>query len=209
MQNKVGVALGALAVVLVIAAVIGPWWVVDTTGRLGGFTVTSHAEYNLFGRTETSQSNLSSSSNTTAYASLPQTGSVFGVALILCGLGLVLGVGAVLIGVLPGANPPFRRFATVAGVLAFLLLLIAPVYVMSALPGAVNQDSGASSSNAFSGFWGTRSASFGGFLSATTTWAAGWAWYAALVAAIVFLMASVAMVASRKPASQGLPPASP
>lgn len=201
MQNKVGVVLGVVAVVLVIVALVGPWWVVDSSGKIGPFTATGHAEYSLFGATEVTQSNVSSSTNATGYADSPQTGSVFGFAAVLSILGLVLGIGTVAIGVLPSRNPAFRRFAMIAGVLAFVVLLVAALYVMSALPAAVNQDTGRSSSNAFSGFWGTSSASaFGGILSATTTWGAGWAWYCILVAAVVSLSAGIAMVASRKPA---------
>ncbi len=201
MQSKLGVILGVLAVVLVIVAMFGPWWVVDTSGHIGAFTATSHVEYNLFGRTESSQSNISSSTNTTAYSSLPQTGSVFSLATILSALGLILGVGMILIGALPGTNPSLRRFAAIAGVIAFIILLVASLYVMSALPAAVNQDSGASSSNGFSGFWGTRTASgFGGFISGTTTWAAGWAWYLPLIAAILFLVGAIAILAARRPA---------
>ncbi len=199
MQSRLGVVLGVVAVVLVIVAMIGPWWVVDTSGKIGTFTATGHTEYTLFGRTESTQSNLSSSTNTTAYASLPQAGGVFGLAMILLVLGLILGIGTVVIGALPTSNPSIRRFAMFAGVLGFVVLLIASLSVMSNLPAAVNTDTSRTGTNAFSGFWGTSSGSaFGGFISATTTWAGGWAWYAALVAAILFLVAGIAMVAPRR-----------
>lgn len=202
MQSRTGVVLGVIAVVLAIVALIGPWWVVNSQTRIGGgFTATGQTDYTLFGRTDTTQSNFSSSTNTSTYAALPQTGSVFSLAAILTVLGLVLGIGTVVIGALPGSNPSFRRFAMIAGILAFLILLAAPLYVMSALPAAVNQDSGGGlTATTFSGFWGTNSGSFGIFVSYTITWTAGWGWYVALVAAIVFLVAGVAMAASRVPA---------
>ncbi len=202
MQSKVGVVLGVIAVVLAIVALIGPWWVVNAELHVGGgFTATSQQAYSPFGRTETSQSNFSSSTNTSTYSDLPQTGSVFTLGTILTGLGLILGIAMVVIGVLPSSSPSFRRFAMIVGVFAFLFLLIAPIYVMSALPGAVNQDtSGTPGATSFSGFWGTKSASLGLLGSATVTWAAGWAWYVAFVAAIVALAGGIAMVASRRPA---------
>lgn len=200
MQSKFGVVLGVIAVVLAIAAIVGPWWVVDSNASFGSVSLTGHAEFGLFGGTSTTKSNISSSSNTTNYADTPHVGSVFSLATILTILGLVLGIAMIAIALLPGGNPSFRRFAMVAGVLAFLVLLIAPLYVMSALPGAANQDSGGGpGATTYSGFWGTKSASFFG-LQATITWAAGWAWYLALVAAIVFLIAGVVIVASRRPA---------
>ncbi len=208
MASKLGIVIGLVAVVLVVVGLIGPWWVVDTSGQIGGLTATSHAEYSMFGRTEnaqsgTTQNRTSSSTNTTAYSSLPQTGSVFGLALILTVLGLILGIGAVAIGVLPSANSSFRRFAVIAGALAFVLLLIAALYAMSSLPAAVSQDSHLSASNAYSGFWGTRSSNFSLFgitISGTVNWAGGWAWYVVLIAAILFLVAGITLVAPRKAA---------
>lgn len=202
MQSKIGVVLGVIAVVLAIVALIGPWWVVNADLHLGGaFTSTSQDVFSPFGRTETSQSNFSSSTNTSTYSDMAQTGSVFTIGMVLTALGLILGIGMVVIGVLPSQSASFRRFAMIAGVLAFLFLLIAPLYVMSALPAAVNQDlGGGPGSTTFSGFWGTKAGSLGILGSYSVTWAAGWAWYAGLVAAIVALIGGIAMVASRRPA---------
>ncbi len=211
MQRRTGVVLGVIAVVLAIVALMGPWWVVNSQTRLGGgFTAVGQTDYALFGRTDATQSNLSSSTNTSTYGDLPQTGSVFSLAAVLTVLGLVLGIGTVVIGALSGSNPSFRRFAMIAGILAFLVLLVAPLYVLSALPAAVNRDAGASALP-YSGFWGTKSGTFGIFVSYSVTWAAGWAWYVAVVAAIIFLVASVAIAASRAPAGMVLraPPPPP
>ncbi len=202
MQSKIGVVLGALAIVLAIVAVVGPWWTVDTQATLFGFSGTTHSEYSLFGTANSAQSNLTSSSNTTGYADLPQMGAVFGLATILTVLGIILGIGTVLIGILPGSNPSFRRFALVAAGLAFLVLLAAGLYVMSSLPAAANTDLRPSRSVSYSGFWGTQSGSIGALGSYSVTWAAGWAWYAVLGAALLFVVAGTAMAVSRKPATQ-------
>ncbi len=202
MQSKFGVVLGVIAVVLAIVALIGPWWVVNADIHLGGsFTSTSQEVFSPFGRTETSQSNISTSTNTSTYADMPQTGSVFTLGTALTALGLILSIALVVIGALSSRNPSFRRFALIAGVLAFVFLLVASLYVMSALPAAVNQDtSGSPGATSFSGFWGTKSASLGLLGSVSITWAAGWAWYVALIAAIVALVGGIAMVVSRRPA---------
>ncbi len=211
MQSKIGVVLGVIAVVLAIVAVVGPWWTVDTQGTVLGFKGTTHSEYSLFGTANSAQSNVSSSSNTTGYADLPQMGAVFSLATILTVLGLVLGIGMVLIGVLPGSNPSFRRFALIAGALAFLVLLIASLYVMSSLPAAANTDVAAAHGVTYTGFWGTQSGNLGTLFSYSVTWAAGWAWYMALVAAILFLVAGIAMAVTRRPTMQPVqsPPPSP
>ncbi len=202
MQSRFGVVLGVIAVVLAIVAVVGPWWTVDTQATFFGFSGTTHSEYNLFGTANSAHSNLTSSSNTTGYADLPQMGAVFGIATLLMVLGIILGIGTVLIGILPGSNPTFRRFALLAAVLAFLVLLVAGLYVMSSLPAAANTDLQPSRSVSFSGFWGTQSGSIGALGSYSVAWAAGWAWYAVIGAAILFVVAGIAMAVSRKPAMQ-------
>ncbi len=209
MQSRIGVVLGVIAVVLAIVAVAGPWWTVDTQATIFGFSGTTHSEYNLFGTANSAQSNLSSSSNTTGYADLPQMGAVFGLATILTVLGIILGIGTVLIGILPGPNRSFRRFALVAAVLAFLVLLVAGLYVMSSLPAAASTDLRPPRSVPFSGFWGTQSGNAGGLYSYSVTYAAGWAWYAVLGAAILFVVAGIAMAVSRKPSMQGFQNAPP
>ncbi len=202
MQSRIGVVLGVIAVVLAIVAVVGPWWTVDTQATFFGFSGTTHSEYNLFGTANRAQSNLTSSSNTTGYADLPQMGAVFGLATILTVLGIILGIGTVLIGILPGSSPSFRRFALLAAVLAFLVLLVAGLYVMSGLPAAANTDVSARGGVTYSGFWGTQSGSIGALGSYSVTWAAGWGWYALLGSAILFVVAGIAMAVSRKPAMQ-------
>ncbi len=211
MQSRLGVLLGVIVVVLALVALIGPWWTVNADLRVGGgFTSTAQQSYSLFGTTETSQSNFSSSTKTSTYANMTQTGSVFTLGAAVTALGMILGIAMVVIGVLPSTNPAFRRFAMIAGVLAFLLLLVAPLYVMSALPAAVNQDtSGSPGATTVSGFWGTQSGSLGLLGSYSITWAAGWAWYVVIIAAIAALIGGIAMIASRRPAMpapQMLPP---
>ncbi len=202
MQSKIGVVLGVIAVVLALVAVVGPWWTVDTQTTLFGFSGTTHSEYNLFGTANSAQSNITSSSNTTGYADLPQMGAVFGVATILTIIGIILGIGTVLIGILPASSPSFRRFALLVAVLAFVALLVAGLYVMSSLPAAASTDLRPPRSVPFSGFWGTQSDNILGLGSFSVTYAAGWAWYAVLGAAILFVVAGIAMAVSRKPAMQ-------
>ncbi len=211
MQSRVGVVIGVVAVVLAIVAMIGPWWTLAASGSFGPISMTGNDDFGLFGGTSSFQMGTTSSSNTTNYANAPHVGAVFSIASILLILGLVIGIGMLLVGAMSASRPSFGRLSGMLGVLAFIVLLISSLYVMSALPDAVNQDTGSASSGiTVSGFWGTKTSSFGSFASATVTWNAGWAWYVALIAAIIFLVAGILLLLARKPAMtpQAPPPMS-
>lgn len=205
MQSKLGVILGVIAVVLVIVGIIGPWWTVQAQANLSvgpvSMSLNAHNEFGLFGAAAFFQMGATSSSNTTNYNDAPHVGAVFLLATILLVLGLICGIGLVVVGAMSGSRPSFQRLGGLLGVLSFVILLIGTLYVMSALPDAVNQDSGAPSyGTAFSGFWGTKTSAFGSFGQASVVWSAGWGWYIALVAAIVFLVAGVVLFVARRPA---------
>ena len=209
MQSRVGVVIGVIAIILAIVGMIGPWWVNDVSASGFGLSGTSHAEYGLSGGTTTFTFGANSGTNTTNYQNAPHIGSVFSLAMILTILGLIIGVVMVVVGLMAGARPSFGRMAGILGVLAFIVVLLGTLYVMSSLPGAVNQDSGSSSSaTTVSGFWGTKSATFFG-ATANFTWAAGWGWYIALVSAIVFLIAGVALILAKKPTPAAMTPVPP
>lgn len=204
MQSKVGVFIGVIAVVLAIVAIIGPWWTLQAQAnfQVGPVSVSfnAHNEFGLFGASAFFQMGSTSSSNTTNYNDAPHVGSVFTLAMILSVLGIILGAGFVVVGAMSGSRPSFQRLGGILGILAFVVLLIGTLYVMSALPDAVNQDSGAPSyGTTFSGFWGTKTTTIGTFGQTSVVWSAGWGWYVALVAAIVFLVAGVALLMARRP----------
>ncbi len=212
MTSKIGVLLGVVAIVVAIAGMAGPWWTesFSGSGRILGIPidVNGNATFGLFGVTSTSHSPLGNQTNTSTYSTAPHVGSVFSLGTILLVLGLILGIGFVALGVMP--NPRFRKFAAILGVLAVLFTLLAPLYVMSALPDAVNADSGSTTTyTTVSGFWGIKSGSTFG-ITTSITWGAGWAWYLPLIAAVLFLVAAIAMLAARKPAMAApLPPPAP
>jgi hypothetical protein len=123
----------------------------------------------------------------------PNTGGVFLVAATLTTLAALSGVGMVAVSVMSGSRPRFRRWGILLSISAFVLALAAPIYVMAQLPGAISQD--AAVANPFPGFWG--SGTLGGADPLTVTWGAGWAWYAILVAALLFLIGSIALLRAR------------
>ncbi len=202
MASKLAVVIGVVAVVLAIVGMAGPWWTesFSGTGNILGIPVdvNGNANYGLFGVVSTVSTPRANETNTSTYSQAPHVGSVFSLGTVLLAIGLVLGIGMVALSVMP--NPRFRRIAAVLGVVAFLFALLAPLYVMSALPDAVNADSGSTTTfTTVSGFWGTKSTSL---FSITTsiTWGAGWGWYFPLVAAVLFLIGAVVLLAARRPA---------
>jgi len=201
MKSKVGVVIGVIAVVLAIVAVIGPWWTLQAQATLGPISMNGNDQFGLFGGSAFFQMGSTSNSNTTNYNDMPHIGSVFTVATILLVLGLILGIAMIVVGAMSGSRPSFQRLGGGLGILAFLFVLFGALYVMSSLPDAVNQDSGAATSGTtVSGFWGTKTSAIGSFAQATVTWNAGWGWYLAVVAAIVLLVAGVALFAAKRPA---------
>lgn len=204
---KPGVIVGSVGVVLVIVGFVGPWWTVGfaSQGLPGLSTDTSVTDFRLFGRTVTSNEPGGSRSNSTDYSNEPNTRAVFQVGAVLTGVAVGLGAVFVVLGAMADRKPTFRRIALVFGVLAFALALVAAVYVMAMLPGAVNRDR-SSTGFQFSGFWGLWRDTFGATM--TITWAAAWAWYAVVVGAVLFLVGAI--LAMRAPKAVPIaPPASP
>jgi len=201
-MSRLGMALGVAAIALTLVGFVGPWWTVGISATVLGQTVTSNADFRLFGGTVTATGPGLSLTNTTDYSDDPNTRSVFLADAALSGLAIAFGVVFVVVAMMAGKKPSLRRVASLCGILAFLMAFLGALYVMAALPGAVNQDSGGSSTQ-FTGFWGTDSA-IGGF-SASVVWAAGWAWYVVLVGSILFLIGG--LLAMRAP--KGPPMAAP
>ncbi len=103
-----------------------------------------------------------------------------------------------------GSRPRLRRWGALLGLLAFVLALVALLYVLVLLPGAATQDIGAPAI-LYSGFWGSGDYSFmhGG---ATVTWGAGWAWYALMAAAVLSLIGVIVLFRARAPSSMQAAP---
>ena len=205
MKGILGTVLALIGVVLAILALVGPWWVVNVDASFAGQTIKGVAEFRPFGASASLQTPAGSVTNTTDYKSSPHTGSVFLAGAALVALGIVFGALQVVVGFASKSMPRLRRIGAAMGILAFLVVLLAAVYVMASLPDAVNRDGNATALGgaSVSGFWGSRSVSVLG-ITATVSWAASWAWYVVLVAAIVFLIGGA--VAFRPTPSPQTPP---
>lgn len=206
-MSKIGAVLGVVGIVLAIVGFVGPWWTVGISASAFGSTVTGNADFRLFGGTGTTTvPGAGTITNTTDYSDQPNTRSVFLVGAALSGVAIALGAGLVGLGMMAEKNPSRRKIASVCGILAGALALVGLLYVMAALPGAVNTDGGEELGQftQISGFWGTDSMSLFG-VSATVTWGAGWAWYVVLVGAIVFLIGGVLAMRAPKAAAMAPP----
>lgn len=103
----------------------------------------------------------------------------------------------VALAALPRKGLRRRRMAGLLGLTASILLLAAALWVMARLPAAVSQDIPKPLGPfSFYGFWGSTTV-YGFDAVATFVYGAGWAWYAALVAAVLFLMAPLVLFRAR------------
>jgi hypothetical protein len=218
-QSKRVVVLGVVAVILVILALLGPWWVMNQKGSYMLTTFDDTAEFGPFHWTTTFlDSGYATFLNgtfgpipngavteTTDYSHSLQMGSVFLAGAVLTVSGLASGVAMITLAVMSDSQPSLRKLRAVHGVLAFVLVLAAPLYVMVQLPGAANYDMpwngfyhGSISPSLVSGFWGSQSAppNCG---CATFVWQAGWAWYALVAAAVLFLICGIMLIRAKMP----------
>jgi len=142
-----------------------------------------------------------SQTNTTDYSEDSNTRSAFLAGAALSGLAILLGIVFVVTAMMADKQPSMRRIASLSGIFGFVLALLGTLYVMAALPGAVNADSGGGGLglSQFSGFWGSDSTTFFG-ITATVTWSAGWAWYVVLIGAVVFLIGGILVMRAAKTA---------
>jgi hypothetical protein len=176
-----------------------------------GETLSGSANYGLMGWTVTlTEPGTGTLTNSSGYASAPRTGSVFLTGMALTAAGLGLGALMVILVALAGQRPGLRKAGAVVGILGFVVLLVAPLYVMTALPGAMSADSVSvipgEDTGAFSfGFWGSQSFNFGGFAS-SVSYGGGWGWFLALVAGIMLLIGGILALRAPRPAAMAPAP---
>lgn len=205
MRSRLAAAVSLAAIVLATMAFVGPWWSVESAGfgHLGSFTGTT--EWGPFGFA-TSNTMTEPQSSTYDYGEWPQTAFVFLLGSVLLAASLLCGAILLLSVVLPGRSPWWRRLAPLWSAVACGAALAAWTYVAASLPGAVTNDTPhALRVISFSSFWGTESGAMMDS-SFTTTWGAGWAWYAVVAASILFLITAILLL-SRTPAGATPSPA--
>lgn len=157
-------------------------------------TLNGAADYGLFGVAVSVQTPVGPFSIAMGYQFVPAVGAVFQVAIALAALTIALGSMFVAFSFVPGR---LRRVGALLGILAFIPLLVAPLYVMTTLPaasgvGALNGLPGVipTQNTTAPGFWGSGSFVFEG-VSLNFAWRAGWAWYVAFASGALFAAAGI------------------
>lgn len=194
--------LGIVAVGLAAVAMVGPWWAEQYQGSFFRYTENGWGAYGLFGWTSQDVviSWPASPNRTTAqagdYSNLTQIGGVFAGGTDLGAVGTACSAAAAALVAVPKLRPSIRRFAPIACMAGFVLLLAAALYVMTQLPTAANEDLYPpawfifSPGPVVSGFWGSGVAlwNHGGL---DVTYGAGWGWYALVAAAALLAVDSI------------------
>jgi len=198
-----GVALVLAGLVLSAAALVTPWWTFATPGepRFGLSEEYYYGEVCEVGASSLQRFCWPYWSGTEPVKDL------FTVAFILVLLGIVLASHALVLIVVGAYWPRTRRAVGAAGIVAAILLILAPIYVFLALPGAVNSaDLGALMRWPIAGFFGQMTIDQGGVV-ANAVYGGGPAWFLSIASSIPLLagtllgMAGIRRVAQPQPAS--------
>lgn len=205
-QYRLVIAVGIVGIALGLAALLGPWWI-WTLGPASGPPAVTLA-YGPFAATY-----AYAPSPDTIYQTITETGgggiSMFWLILwtgaALVAAGLVTGVTTVALLVRSRSRPLNRRRTVTAAGLSFVMLLAAPLEVMVLLPFAL----GPMGSSFASGFWGSTAPGPMGPMPGMTAWGAGWGWYLALVASVLFLVAAIFLVRGRSASTSPTTAATP
>ena len=211
MQNRAVAVLGVVGIALSVVALLGPWWVVDANGGYFAAPMTGTTEYRPFGVNDALRIGGRFNStffNATDYRFAPNIGRVFAVGATLAVLGTLSGVGMVLMASIPRLAERRKRLGASFGILAFGLTLAGLLVVTFLLPEAATQDRGVTA-YPFVGFWGATHypGAMAGF--ADVTYGAAWGWFAALVAALLFLVAAILLFRARPTPTPRVSPATP
>ncbi len=216
-MSKAGIVVGVAGVVLAALAIVGPWWTLSMNISGPTETIAQQVSYGVFGYTYTATQTGAGGgtiAESHAYnATMAQTGTVFTLGMALTVVGAAAGALMIILVAVGGSRPGLRRTGAAMGIIGFLVLLLAPLYVMTALPGAMAADSasvvpGAPAGTFSFAFWGGQTLSFGGE-AMTLSYGGGWGWALALVAGIVLLVGAILAFLGPRPAPMAPAPGYP
>lgn len=191
MSVRLGAVVGIVGLGLLLVSLAGPWWGISWFVDFLGQQATATGSYGLFGGTRVIVGPAGGSTEPISYSALPNIGGVFIVTLGLTVASIALAAVFILLALTSAGKPANLKKATYLAVAAFLVGVAAAAYVTFALPGAYNADVVPSGSpSTLSGFWGGGATWVTGFI-VSATWAAGWAWWLALVAPVLFVLTSI------------------
>ncbi|MCX6667563.1 MAG: hypothetical protein NTV74_04910 [Euryarchaeota archaeon] len=185
-----------VALVFIIVALIGPWYVVSTKSTLGTTEYKTDATMSLTSTTATSGGVTQTVSHADTRKAMEAAGvdtgiyDIFNIAFYLTIFALIVAILALvfMLGHVFNFGKPnmMNKLGMIFGIITFILALVAVVYFMVAVPG---ENSTKTADGKDIGFWYSTSESG---LSASV--GPGYAWYLMLVASIIALIASIAML---------------
>lgn len=170
--DKVAMGAVVLALVLAIAALFGPWFVIARTS--GGTLATDVRGYGVSGWAATDTVSGATVPVTGNYIPSPSVASLFLAMEVVTLVAVLAFLAALVLGVLPRTSPRLARLSILLGFAAGGLAIAAPLAFVVWFPGSAQADGllvpGA-------GFWGA-------------SWGPGWAWTGLLIAGLLFLVSS-------------------
>jgi len=187
--------LGLIGVLLAVSALAGPWWTASASETVVGLGEVrrSDVDLGLFGGSQRISSSPAVSplfaDRATDYALLPEVRALFLGAAVFAALSATCGSLASAITVARSPRFRSRRVALLLWAVASASAAAAAILVATGLPDAL-VSSGVTAER-IPGFWGSVS-SPAGVDTVTTSWGAGWGWYAVVGAAGSFLAQAIA-----------------
>lgn len=197
-----GSVLVIVGLVFAVASAASSWWGMSGNVTASGTTVPARYDfyYDKFcvGITE---AGIGSASMCISYVSgMESISNLFAVTFFLALVGVIFAILA-LASLLVGVFRPNARYALAAtGLVASILLMIAPLYIFSALPGAFAGPGGATpvGVEGITGFFGrlTASTSSG---SIDVTYGGGIGWYLSILAFVLLFVGTILAVLGIRP----------
>lgn len=220
MQKKalVGMVLVLVALIMIGLSLTMPWYSVEFTvkgyGKPDTITVDyylDHRDSNLMNTTTTDNYDEEGLGNLTYVSTFETTQMLVYLGILGCVIGMI-GASIVMVGKMN------HKIGAMLILVAVIFSLIAPLYLMSSLPGAFNEDFGDDETfpdNVGTDFFGTQKLEDDLPFSNVTyeyTWGGSTGWFLPIIATVLCVIALI-LVATSKPAivpfaaEQPLPPA--
>ncbi len=204
MEKKamIGAVMAIIAVILIGISLIMPWYGINAKTEAMGQSAEVNMDFYLdhagmknplTGEYEThSYSEGNTTSNMKNVFQTTQMLDIVGLVLVLVGF-----IGAIMLAM----GKMKKNIAVILVLLGFIFALIAPMYLMTALPPAMKDDMGGSTSTMFSSkigdsFFGSDSHSISG-ASMTVSWGGSTGWFMALIAAVLMILALIFVFLSK------------
>jgi hypothetical protein len=211
-MRLVGAVMIVIGAILLITALITPWYAFKTSFYGGSTTQSFYPGMpSTNGTIQYSCSDTPACSSQTSYneARLNNTGTIAETGFFLLTGAIVLGVVAALFGFASRGNTRRVRPGLVFAVLTLLLAIVAPVLFAVALPGAISNDSSnfyrpANTNGPWSSFIGSSSA--GSRLGTISLdWGPAIGWYLSIAAFVVVLVGLIVLFLNRKETPEPTP----